>query len=75
MPLQMMNHPEVSKYDTSSLKSVGGGGAPTPPSQAKQITSKFKNARPGQGYGLTETNALTCLNAGDDYLSRPTSCG
>lgn len=28
-----------------------------------------------QGYGLTETMAIGCVNRGVDYLKHPTSCG
>ena len=31
--------------------------------------------KPSIGYGLSETNALGTLNAGDDYLKHPSSCG
>ena len=54
---------------------VGGGGAPTPPAQVKRVGKAFKNAQPGQGYGLTETNGGICTNGGPAYLARPTSCG
>ena len=75
MAYELINHPEFGKYDTSSLEAVGGGGAPTPPKQVEQVSKKFKNAQPGQGYGLTETNAITCLNSAENYKLRPTSCG
>ena len=70
-----MEHPEFDKYDTTSLKSIGGGGAPTPASQVKKTAKKFKGGSPGQGYGLTETNGGICFNNGEEYIKRPTSCG
>ena len=53
-----MEHPDFDKYDTTSLKSIGGGGAPTPASQVKKTAKKFKGGSPGQGYGLTETSPI-----------------
>ena len=32
----------------------------------------FRTARPGIGYGMTETNAYGPQNSGDDYLRKPT---
>ncbi len=61
--------------DTSSLRSVGGGGAPMPPELVKRIDDNFLNGRPGLGYGMTETNAYGPQNAGDDFIAHPTSTG
>jgi long-chain acyl-CoA synthetase len=54
---------------------VGGGGAPAPPELVRRVDKSFAAARPGIGYGMTETNAYGPGNAGDDYLRKPTSCG
>lgn len=75
MSWEMMQHPDFSKYNTSSLKSVAGGGAATAPTMVRAISNKFKGSMPAQGYGLTETNAFTCINMGDNYLRKPSSCG
>jgi long-chain acyl-CoA synthetase len=66
---------DFAKYDTSSLASVGGGGAPAPPELVRRVDRSFSAARPGIGYGMTETNAYGPGNAGPDYLRKPTSCG
>ena len=75
MSWDMLEHPDFEKYDTSSLKSVGGGGAPAPPELVKRIDSNFSKGRPTIGYGMTETNAYGPGNSGDDYVSHPTSTG
>eukprot|EP00750_Incisomonas_marina_P018759 INCI3137.2.p1 GENE.INCI3137.2~~INCI3137.2.p1 ORF type:complete len:600 (+),score=105.50 INCI3137.2:310-2109(+) len=75
MVQDLMEHPDFATRDTSSLVSVGGGGAPTPISQVSKVSKKFKRAAPSQGYGLTETNGAVCTNNGKDYMSRPGSCG
>ncbi len=67
--------PDFAHRDTSSLISVGGGGAPAPPELVRRVDRSFKVARPGIGYGMTETNAYGPSNSGDDYLRKPTSCG
>jgi long-chain acyl-CoA synthetase len=71
----LLESPHFSEYDTSSLISVGGGGAPAPPKLVERIEDSFSKGRPGIGYGMTETNAFGPGNSGDDYVSRPTSTG
>jgi len=67
--------PEFASRDTTSLVSVGGGGAPAPPELVRRVDRSFRVARPNIGYGMTETNAYGPGNTGDDYLRKPTSCG
>jgi len=71
----LLECPDFARRDTSSLVSVGGGGAPAPPELVRRVDRSFAAARPGIGYGMTETNAYGPGNAGDDYLRKPTSCG
>ncbi|MDQ3385019.1 MAG: acyl--CoA ligase [Actinomycetota bacterium] len=75
MSWDLLESPDFEKRDTSSLRSVGGGGAPAPPELVRRIDAGFKKARPGIGYGMTETNAYGPQNSGDDYVSHPTSTG
>ena len=71
----LLESPSFKERDTSSLVSVGGGGAPAPPQLVARVDSSFKKARPSLGYGMTETNAYGPGNNGDDYVARPTSTG
>jgi long-chain acyl-CoA synthetase len=71
----LVNSPEFDKYDTSSLRAVGGGGAPSPTSLVGKVNDKVKNGNPQLGYGMTETNAFGPAITGSDYLSHPTSTG
>ena len=64
-----------ASYDTSSLVSVGGGGAPAPPTLVSRVEANFTRGRPNLGYGMTETNAYGPGNFGDDYVAHPTSTG
>lgn len=71
----LLECPEFASRDTTSLVSVGGGGAPAPPELVRRVDRSFRTARPGIGYGMTETNAYGPNNAGDDYVRKPKSCG
>jgi long-chain acyl-CoA synthetase len=71
----LLASPHFAEHDTSSLRSVGGGGAPAPPELVRRVASSFAKASPGIGYGMTETNAYGPQNGGEDYLTHPTSTG
>ncbi|HEX7135099.1 MAG TPA: class I adenylate-forming enzyme family protein [Iamia sp.] len=71
----LLESPNFASYDTSSLVSVGGGGAPAPPELVRRVSTSFTKAQPGIGYGMTETNAYGPQNGGPDYVTHPTSTG
>jgi len=71
----LLECPDFATRDTSSLVSVGGGGAPAPPELVRRVDKSFRAARPSIGYGMTETNAYGPGNSSDDYVRKPTSCG
>jgi len=71
----LLESPRFAEFDTSSLVSVGGGGAPAPPELVRRVDASFSGGRPQIGYGMTETNAYGPGNAGDDYVTHPTSAG
>ncbi len=71
----LLESPTFASTDTSSLQSVGGGGAAAPPELVKRIESSFTRGRPNIGYGMTETNAFGPGNTGDDYVRKPASTG
>ena len=71
----LMECPRFHEFDTSSLVSVGGGGAPAPPALVKRVDEGFRRGRPSIGYGMTETNAFGPQNSGEDYVTHPTSTG
>jgi long-chain acyl-CoA synthetase len=74
---RMVNHPDVGKFDLSSIKTVGGGGSPVAPSLIERTRSVFPNARHsvGIGYGQTECAALATLNNGQELVDFPMSVG
>jgi long-chain acyl-CoA synthetase len=58
-----------------SLTSIGGGGASRAPEQVRAIDAVFEKARPGTGWGMTETNAIGVGIGSTDYLRKPESSG
>ena len=75
MSWEMANHPNFSKYDTSSLTILGGGGAARPPQQVRDLEKRMGRHIAQAGYGLTETAAVGSTNAGDNYAVHPDSVG
>lgn len=75
MVLQVLDHPDFATRDTSSIKSVGYGGAPAPPDLVRRIKEAFNSSPASNGYGMTETSSLSTMNVGDDYLAKPDSVG
>jgi long-chain acyl-CoA synthetase len=75
MSWEMVQSPNFSRYDTRSLKSMGGGGAAMAPEHARQIARSLRSGVPGTGYGMTETNGLGTTISGPELLERPRSCG
>lgn len=61
MNIAVVNHPEVKKYDLTSLRTCSTGGAPVP----QKILQKFEEitgARLIVGYGLSETISQVSIN-------------
>ena len=59
----------------TTLVQVGGGGAARPPEQVRAIDATFPGARPGTGWGMTETCGVGTTINGPVYLDRPLSAG
>ena len=75
MARELINHPDFDRYDTSTLKSLGGGGAALQPDLVKKIDERVKTARPATGYGMTETcGIITAISAGF-FVDKPASAG
>jgi long-chain acyl-CoA synthetase len=76
MTWEVMNSPMFERTDLRSLRSVQGGGASRPPEHLNMMMKKFpKEALPGLGYGLTETNAIAATITGSFYIAKPESTG
>ena len=75
MARELVTHPDFAKYDTSSLLTVGGGGAQLQPDLVAKIDATVATARPNTGYGMTETCGIITAVAGDFFVDKPQSCG
>jgi long-chain acyl-CoA synthetase len=75
MVWQVLESPNFATSDTSSVQSIGYGGAPAPPELVKRIKEHFPKVSPGNGYGMTETSSLAVGNGGEDYQRKPESVG
>lgn len=61
MIVDLLGHPDLDRFDLSSLRRIGGGGAAMPEAVAQRIEQRF--GLPFiEGYGLTETIAPTHSN-------------
>jgi long-chain acyl-CoA synthetase len=75
MSLELVMHPDRTKYDLSSWRDISAGGASRPAEHVSRIANTFKGKRPSIGYGMTETNAISVVNFGEGYLAKPASTG
>ena len=70
MVMQVLDSPNFSKFDTSSIRGVSYGGAPAPPDLVRRIREAWPVGQPSNGYGLTETSSVTSMISGGDYVAK-----
>jgi len=75
MSLALLESPAFDSSNTSSLYSIGAGGAACPPHLKDLIYNKLPHAYPGTGYGMTETNAACANCTGEAFKVNPSSSG
>ncbi|MGH8935707.1 MAG: class I adenylate-forming enzyme family protein [Acidimicrobiia bacterium] len=74
--LRILDSELLGDYDLGSLRSVTYGGAPVPPELPQRTRQALPGVRSiGNGYGLTETNAVVVANWGMEYLRKPHAIG
>jgi acyl-CoA synthetase (AMP-forming)/AMP-acid ligase II len=66
MPIMMLQHPDLQKYDISSLRTMALAGAPLPVEVARQIIEKM-SCYMTSAYGMTET-AISNITSLDDEV-------
>jgi long-chain acyl-CoA synthetase len=71
----LLNEPNIGDFDLSSLVALGAGGAITPPEVVRRVGELLPGRGFSNGYGLTESSAMTTGIAGADYRARPDSVG
>jgi long-chain acyl-CoA synthetase len=75
MSRELISHPDFESHDLSSLISLGGGGAQLPPDLVHKIDQSVATARPGTGYGMTETCGIITAISADFFVDKPASAG
>ncbi len=75
MSREILAHPDFHKFDTSTLLTLGGGGAQLQPDLVAKIEEGVATARPNTGFGMTETCGIITANNGDFFVDKPDSCG
>jgi long-chain acyl-CoA synthetase len=63
----LLAHPNLCKYDLSSLRICVSGASPLPPQVQKQFM-QFTGGLLAEGYGLTEASPVTHCNPADQTL-------
>lgn len=72
--LGLAKHPDVDKYDLSSLRMIMSGAAPLSADLQKLLASRLPKALVLQGYGMTETTSVALLPDPQD-LGLVGNCG
>ena len=70
MFIAMLEHPEFTSFDLSSLRTGIMAGAPCPPALMRRVMQDMHCAEILIGYGETEASPLTHLTSRDDSLDR-----
>jgi long-chain acyl-CoA synthetase len=75
MMLDLLESPKFDDADTSSLFSLGIGGAATPPRVSKLLAERLPQNFSGTGWGMTETNAQGASLTGKAFFEKGGSAG
>lgn len=75
MVLDLLEAEQFAETDTSSLFSVGVGGAATPPRVGSLLREKMPENFSGTGYGMTETNAQGASLTGKAFHEKKGTAG
>lgn len=75
MAREILMHPDFERRDTSSLKTLGGGGAALQPDLVEKIGQRTANASPNTGYGMTETCGIIAAVSSVFFSNKPASVG
>jgi len=75
MILDLLESPQYDQTDTSSLFTLGVGGAATPKKVTQLMGEKMPQNFSGTGWGMTETNAQGASLTGKAWKVKPGSSG
>jgi len=71
----MLNAPEFTQYDLSSLRILGYGGSPPSADVVKRLAEKLTWVELSSGYGLTEAHGYEINLPSDEAVSKVESVG
>jgi long-chain acyl-CoA synthetase len=76
MVWRVVEHPDRSQYDLTSIKTVAYGGSPSAAELQRRVQETFGAVRTlGNAYGLTESSSVATAIGGQEFLDRPDSVG
>ena len=73
MFIAMLDHPEFSRYDLTTLRTGIMAGAPCPIQVMKQVIDRMHMSEVTIGYGMTETSPISFQSSVDDPVERRVS--
>jgi long-chain acyl-CoA synthetase len=75
MTWQIVQSPDLHRYDLSSIATITYGGAPAPPELHGLVLERFPGIFVANGFGMTETSSVITANSAEDFARRPDSVG
>jgi acyl-CoA synthetase (AMP-forming)/AMP-acid ligase II len=76
MARELLDYPELGKFDLTAVRGFPLGGAPVPPDLPLRAVELFgPDIGILNGYGLTETTSAVCTNVGEEFFHHPDSVG
>lgn len=73
--LRLVEHPDLAKYDLSSVTNMGCGGAVLSPEIIRLIDELLPGRSIGSGFGMSETTGIGATTGGRRLRENPTSLG
>jgi len=73
MFIAALEHPDIDKYDLSSLRTGIMAGSPCPVEVMKRVIADFNMSEVTIAYGMTETSPVSTQTAPDDDIDRRVS--
>jgi long-chain acyl-CoA synthetase len=75
--LRLLEHPDFSRTDLSSLGFVGGGGSTWSPELIRKVRTQLPQVVPAMsfGFGQTESSGMGTVNIGPTVVDHPDSVG
>lgn len=74
---RLVDHPDLTRRDLSSVRAIATGGMPVPPVLVERLRAAFPTAQKTVGaiYGLSESGGVLTMISGREYQERPWSSG